>query len=462
MVAIKIKKGLDIPMDGQPKGPIRPLVSSGESRVKLPHRIALNLEPFTCRFHLLAKVGDKVRSGDPIAEDKNCPGRFFVAPISGLITEIVRGEKRVVQNVVIECDEKLGDKSFSPTDPSKTDRSQLTALLMEGGVFSKIRQRPFNILANPAHPPRSIFVKAIESAPCVPPAELQVEGHERDFQTGLNALVKLTDGPVHLVYREGSICKAFTEAQNVVLHTASGPHPISNPSLHIQEIDPIRKAEDVIWTLNAHDVVSIGHLLNQGKIYKERVIGIGGSGVLFDRVGFYRVFEGTPVEELISGRVDAGTMRFISGDPLNGHQVHASDYLRFNDFAFTVIPEMTRREFLHFFRLGGAKYSFSRAYLSGHLDSKNRTYSFTTSLHGEHRPFIDSTLYDKVQPLSISTMLLVKAVMAEDYDLAERLGILEVVPEDFSLPDFVDPSKVGMTEIIRNGQQVCIQNLLHG
>lgn len=460
MVRIAIKKGLDIPIEGAPSGRVHPLISAGESATKLPERMALNLEPFDCKFHLLAKVGDHVKCGDPIAEDKKLPGRYFVAPASGVIQELQRGEKRILRNVVIARDSQEEWKSFGVLDPEKASREELTERLKEGGIFSKIRMRPFNLLAEPHKAPRSIFVKALESAPFVPPAELQVEGNERYFAAGLKALTKLTDGPVHLIHRSGTTCKAFTEASGVKTSEASGPHPVANPSLHIQQIDPIRNVEDRVWTLNVHDVVCIGYLLTEGKVFLDRIVGIGGPGILSGKTGYFKIREGYPIEALVSGRVKGSYPRLISGDPLNGHQVAATDYLRFDDFTFTVIPEMQSRQFLHFFRLGAGKYSFSRAYLSGHLNNTDRSYPFTTSLHGEHRPFIDATLYDKVQPLEISTMLLVKSVMAEDYDLAEKLGILEVVPEDFSLTAFVCPSKIEMPTIIREGQALCVQSLM--
>lgn len=460
MVRIAIKKGLDIPIEGAPSGGVQPLVMAGESASKIPERLALNLEPFDCKFHLLAKVGDRVKCGDPIAADKKCPSRYFVAPASGVIQELQRGDKRLLRNVVIARDPQEEWKSFGILDPEKATREELVHRLKEGGIFSKIRMRPFNLLADPDHLPRSIFVQALESAPFMPPAEMQVAGNEHAFEVGLKALTRLTEGPVHLVYRSETSCKAFTQAKGVLKHEASGPHPIANPSLHIQQLDPIRNVEDRVWTVNAHDVVCIGYLLSEGKVYLERIVGIGGPGVVTGKTGFYRIREGYPVSGLISGRIKGSSPRLVSGDPLNGHQVAATDYLRFNDFAFSVIPEMESRQFLHFFRLGAGKYSFSRAYLSGHLNNADRRYPFTTSLHGEHRPFIDATLYDKVQPLEISTMMLVKAVMAEDYDLAEKLGLLEVVPEDFSLTAFVCPSKIEMPTIIREGQALCIQSLM--
>ena len=277
----------------------------------------------------------------------------------------------------------------------------------------------------------------------MPAAERQIEGHEADFQMGLTALSKL--GTVHLVYRKGS----KIEATGVEKHTAEGPHPVANHSLHIQEIDPIHSYDDVVWTLNAHDVVVIGHLLRTGRYFVERIISIAGPGVIPERIGFFRARAGYPIKGLIEGRIKKGHVRLISGDPLNGKKVEAGDYLGFNDYVFTVIPETVKRQFLHFFRLGTKQYTFSKAYLAGHLP--NREYRFTTSLHGEHRAFIDGSLYDKVMPLNVSTMLLVKAIMAEDYELADQLGLLEVDCEDFALPTFVCPSKVEMVDIVKHG-----------
>lgn len=431
---IRISKGLDIPITGKPHGNI--------SQETDPQKIALNLEPFDLRFHLLAKVGDRVKIGSPIAEDKMSPGRYFVSPASGTIIEIQRGLKRALRNIIIQVDTQEAYHEFSGTH-------QLMDQMKEGGIFSKIMMRPFNRLANPEKPPTAIFVKALESAPFTPRAELQVQGYEKAFQTGLTALAKIA--PVHLVYDANSSYHPFTHAQDVEKHTAIGPHPISNPSVHIAHIKPIKKVEDLIWTLNAHDVTCLGHLLLEGKIRTDRVVAIAGPGILPDRTGYFRLREGFPISQLIANRIAKGPVRLISGDPLMGHKVFESDFLGFADFVLTAIPENTHREFLHFFRAGLNKYSFSRAYLSAHFNHSD--YNFTTSLHGEHRAFIDSTQIDKVQPLPISTMLLVKAIMAEDFDLAEKLGILEVAPEDFALPTFVCPSKVEMVDIVKSGLQ---------
>lgn len=450
---IKITKGLDIPIEGNPQGNIKPLIPSGEaSAIGTPRRIALSLSEFEdIKFRLLVKVGDVVKIGQPLVEDKSTPGRMFVSPAAGVVQEIRRGLKRSLQEIVIDVAAKEEYVEQPIIDLQRITREALIEQLLVGGVFSLIRARPFNVLADPQKMPRSIFVKAVESAPFVPPAEMQVQGYEKEFQAGLDALTKLTTGPVHLVYRQGTSCKAFLEASHVEKHTVEGPHPVSNHSVHIQNIDPIRTANDNVWTVTALDVVGIGHLIIQGRYHIGRVISISGPGILPNSGGYFKVRTGYPIEVLVSGRIKKGAIRLISGDPLMGRKVSVEDFLGFYHTAFCAIPENEEREFLHFCGVGLNKYSFSKAYISGHLDNSQRKYSFTTNQHGEHRAFIDSGLYDQVMPLKVPTMLLAKAVMAEDFDLAEILGLLEVDSEDFALPTFVCPSKMEMTDIIKKG-----------
>lgn len=450
---IKVKKGLDIPIVGQPTGPIKPILPGGQaSAMAYVPQIALTfsaeeeLQP-----RLLVKAGDIVKIGQPLVEDKKTPGRMFAAPAAGVIKEVVRGAKRVLKAIVIDVSREESYQDFPIADIKIATREQLVQRLMESGCFTHIRSRPFNLLADPHKVPKAIFVKALESAPFVPPAEYQVEGHEAEFQAGLNALQKLTEGPVHLVYRLGTTCKAFTEAAGVQRHTAEGPHPVSNASVHIERLAPIRSVNDLVWTLNAWDVVAIGYLLTRGRTFVERVISIAGPGIIEGRTGYFKARTGFPISALAADRLKNEEVRLISGDPLMGEKVDMQDCMGSAHFAFSAIPENVERDFLHFMGLGVNRYTFSRAYLSGHLDNAKREYEFTTSLHGEHRAFIDSTLYDQVMPLNVPTMLLVKAVMAEDFEFAETLGLLEVDSEDFALPTFVCPSKMEMVEIMKAG-----------
>ncbi len=462
MVHIKIKKGLDIPIKGKPSGLIQQVILSGEvSPLATPHQVSLNLSRFeNIKFRLLVMPGEAIKIGQPLAEDKSCPGRMFVSPAGGLIKEIKRGRKRTLMDIIIQVSSEEEYVHFPHMDIDNASREQIIDRLKLAGLFADIRSRPFNLLANPLQEPKSIFVKAIESAPFKPPAELQVLGYEKEFQQGLNILTKLTKGKVNLVYSKESECLDFKEAKNVQKHTAEGPHPVGNVSVHIQNIDRIITASDVVWTLTAHDVISIGFLFLQDRTLTEKVISIAGPGILSHHVGFFKVREGYPIEALISGRLENGDLRFISGDPLMGHKVEAEDFMGYGDDVFCVIPENTSREFLHFFRLGNDKYSHSWAYMSGHFNEKDREYDFTTSQHGEHRAFIDGSVYDPVMPLDVPVMLLVKAILAEDFELADQYGILEVDSEDFALPAFVCPSKIEMTEIVKKGLKQYSKELL--
>lgn len=386
-----------------------------------------------------------------MAEDKDRPGRMFVSPAGGIVREVRRGLKRRLLDIIIHVEEQEKIESHPPIDLEQISREELIGKLKLGGLFAHIRQRPFNFLADPIKTPRSIFVKAIETAPLVPPADMQVAGHEREFQVGLDALMKLTPGKVHLVYGQGTTNRAFLEAKGVQKHTVDGPHPAGNQSVHIQSIDPIRLPEDVIWTVNAHDVVCIGTFILHGYYYTERVISIAGPAILDGHTGYFKVRAGYPISDLISGRIENGPVRLVSGDILTGRAVELENFLGFYDYSLCAIEENTSREFLHFFRLGLNKYSFTRAYASGHFDHTRREYDFTTSQHGEHRPFIEPSLYEDVMPLNISPMHLVRALLAEDYDTAAELGLIEVDSEDFALPTFICPSKTEMSEIIKNG-----------
>lgn len=453
MVHIKINKGLDIPISGKPSGYAKDLVPGGEAtKLTAPNQISLDLKPFEdTKFRLLVKAGDVVKLGQPLAEDKATPGRMFASPAAGTIVEIRRGLKRVLQEIIIETSKQEEIHEFPTINPQDASPQQITERLLAGGLFAHIRSRPFNLLADPHKTPRNIFVKALESAPFVPPAEMQVAGFEKEFQAGLDALSKLTTGKVHLVFRKDTVCNAFFEAERVQKHTAEGPHPISNHSLHIQYIDPIKSPDDANWVLNVLDVIGIGHILTKGSYFVQRVISVAGPGILPDRVGYFKGRMGMPVRVFVAGRLEKGLVRLISGDPLMGNKVSAEDFLGFHDTVFCAIPENVTREFLHFMKLGLSKYTFSKAYLSGHFDNSKRDYYFNTNQHGEHRAFIDSTLYDEVMPLRVPTMLLVKAVMAEDYELANSYGLIEVDSEDFALPAFVCMSKIEMPEIIKSG-----------
>ena len=315
MVHIKITKGLDIPITGKPDHYIHPVESNGH--LVVPKHIGLDLSSFDdVKFRLLCKPEDVVKIGQPLAEDKDAPGRLFVSPAGGIVKEIRRGLKRRLLCIVIEVAQQEEFHEFPTADVSQLSQQDIKDRMMLGGLFAHVRQRPFNLLADPRKEPRAIFVKALESAPFAVPPEFQVSGYEKEFQMGLTALSKLTKGPVHLVYSSDTTSTAFTEAQNVQRHTAEGPHPVGNHSVHIHFISPIRHPEEVVWTLNVSDVIGIGSLFTKGRYHTDRILSIGGPGILPERVGFVRGRMGYPIQSLVAGRIQRGLLRFISGDVL--------------------------------------------------------------------------------------------------------------------------------------------------
>lgn len=444
---IHCKKGLDLPLKGAPQGTVQKAGS--------PTSVALDLSPFNrIQFKLLVKEGDTVQLGQPLVYDKKCEERVFVSPASGIVHQVVRGEKRRLLSVCITPSGKDEVVEHAAPNLQTAQREELVSFLLRAGFFPFLRQRPCDVLADPQKTPKSIFINAATSSPFAPPSELLIRGHETDFQLGIQTLKKLTDGKVHLVYRDGCSLQAITQAENVEKHTVSGPHPSGNTSLHIEKIDPITNGHDVIWTIHVQDVLRLGQLIHRGVFCPTQVVAIAGEAAPEEKRTFYETTLGVSYKDL-AGEQPASS-RLISGDVLTGTQ---TDHLGFYDTAFTVIPEKDdRREILHFFRIGGKKYTASKAYLSGFF--KSTPFSFTTNLHGEERAFVDGTIYDKYMPLNVSTMHLVKAILAEDFEAAEELGLLEVAPEDFALATFACPSKIEMVEIVSNGLQSYYENYL--
>lgn len=438
-----VKKGCDIPLKRGPSGPVQNLLK--------PKQISLNLDPFeTIRFKLLIKPGDRVKIGQPLVENKFVPGQMFVAPAGGSVAEIRRGLKRRLLDIVIDLDD---EEQFFEHPPLKREAScgEILDYFLRSGLFPHIRLRPFDLVASPKFLPRAIFVRAIETLPFTPSAEIQVEGHDLYFQAGLDILSKLTTGKVHLVFRENSSSSAFTDAKRVEKHTIEGPHPAGTSSLHIHLIEPIKSPEDYVWTLSALDVVVIGKMGLEGRYFTDRILGIGGEGIGREKTGFFKGRVGFPISALLEGRGVANPCRLISGDPLTGNEVDKDGYLGFYAVVFSAIPENQAREFFHFLRPGFKKYTATLAYASGHRKPPPEGFSFTTNQHGEQRPFIDGAVYDRVMPMRIPTMHLIKAVLSEDFDLAIQLGLLEVTGDDFALPAFICPSKIEMIQIVNEG-----------
>lgn len=438
MAHLRIKKGMDILIAHPPIGSIQDLEES--------EYIGLDLSLFShFRMRLLKEVGDEILIGEPIVEDKDFEGRVFVSCASGIIKEVIRGKKKSIQTIVIERKKENRFYEGEKIAYESLTKEEIVKKLHKNGLLAHIKSRPFDRIARPDKLPKSIFIKGLESAPFLPSASMQLKGFEKLFQEGVNLLAKIAD--LHLVVKEDD--SSFKSTENANIHTATGPHPIANPSLHIYQIDPITNPHEVVWSLSVLDVITIGKWALEGVYHIDRVISLAGPCVLEEKAGYYRTRMGCPIANVVKDRMAGTDLRFISGDPLMGTQVTSDGFLGFFHTSVSVFAENRKRESFHFFRLGLKKYTQTKTYFSGFL--KKAPYSFTTNQHGEERPFVDGQIYEKVMPMRIPTMQLIKSLIAEDYDTAVELGLLEVAPEDFALATFLCPSKINMVQIVLEG-----------
>lgn len=434
------KKGLSIPITGN----LESLEILEEKST--PSHIALDLTSFTMRLRLLTKKGNEVLLGEPIAEERDFPERKFVSPAGGIVIDIIRGEKRKPLYVVIKVSEKEKIYKHTQIDIEKSSIEEILSLFLENGIFTKIYQRPYNILASPKRMPQAIFITGASSAPYVPSPILQTIGYEKWFQAGLNLLARIA--PVHITHNTHKTF--FPQTRNVHQHTLAGPHPVSNVSFAIYHINPIIKLTDLVWTIQTYDVVNIGKLALEGLLHCSKVIAICGDAIRPKSRTLIRVRDGIRIDHIIEKRIDEGNIRIISGDPLMGRQVTQEDFLGMFHYVVCALYEREKkRKLFSFLRLGKQTFTATRVYLSGFY--RNRSYQFTTNQHGETRAFVDSSIYDRVMPMRIPTMHLIKAILIEDFELAEQLGLLEIAEEDFALASFICPSKIDMVEIVKKG-----------
>jgi Na+-transporting NADH:ubiquinone oxidoreductase subunit A len=399
---------------------------------------------------LEVKEGSLVKAGTTLFVDKNQPQIGYTAPVSGTVVAINRGERRAIQEVVIKADERIEYESFKADNPLSMTRDEVVGLLLQSGLWPTIRQRPYNVVASPSDKAKSIFISAFDTAPLAPDYDFIIQGAENDFQTGVDALSRLTSGKIHIsVSDEYPASVAYTKAHNAETHYFRGPHPAGNVGVQINRIDPINKGE-VIWVVSPQDAVTIGRLFNKGIYDASKIVALTGSEVLNPR--YYRVVSGASIKSLVTGYVQKSDHRYISGNPLTGKQVAYTGFIGYYDSQITVLPEGNHFEFMGWAMPGFSKFSFFRAFWSW-LNPEGK-YVIDTNLKGGHRPFVLTGVYEKVFPFNIYPMQLLKAILAEDVDQMEQLGIYEVIEEDFALCEFVCPSKMEMQVLIRKGMDL--------
>jgi Na+-transporting NADH:ubiquinone oxidoreductase subunit A len=437
---IKLKKGLNINLSGEADKVYANVPSSNLYVVKPTDFHGLTPK-------LVVKEGDKVMSGSTLFFDKYNEEIKFSSPVSGEVTSIVRGAKRKIMEVVITSDEEIKYKAFDKVESDKLSRKQIIDHMLESGVWPFIRQKPFDIIANQNDVPKSIIVSSFNTEPLSADNDFVLHGLEKEFQDGIHILTKLTDGKVHLnVDGNTNPSKVFTDTKGVEINKFSGPHPSGNVGVQLHHIDPINKG-DVVWYLYPQDVLAISRLFSEGKYDVSRIVALTGSQIIKPR--YYRVIAGSTISNMIADNLKQGDSRFISGSVLTGQKISQDGSIGFYDTQVTVIPEGNYQEFLGWLAPGLNKFSMSKAYFSWFSPSKK--YDLDTNYHGEERAYVVTGQYEKVLPMDIYPMQLIKACLIEDIEAMENLGIYEVSTEDLALCEFVCTSKMEVQSIIRKG-----------
>jgi Na+-transporting NADH:ubiquinone oxidoreductase subunit A len=441
---IKLKRGLDIKLAGEANKII--------SDLPLPETFAIKPDNFIgVTPKLLVKQGDEVQAGTPLFINKGNEAVKFCSPVSGEVIDVIRGEKRKLLEVRILADKEIAYIDLNKANPADLNRDAVIDTILNSGAWPFIRQRPFGIIANPQEKPKSIFISAFDTNPLAPDNDFIIEQQGEDFQAGLIALQKLTDGKVHLnVHGDRTTSKVFTEARGVEINKFWGPHPAGNVGVQIHHIDAINKG-DVVWYLYPQDVVIIGRLFNKGRFDASRVIALTGSQA--ETPKYYITTVGGAIKNILAdGGVKDGKNRIISGNVLTGKRIAADGYLDFYDSQITVIPEGDDPEFMGWLMPGLNKFSMSRSFFS--WLTPNKKYDLNTNLHGEERPFVVTGEYEKVLPMDIYPVQLLKSILVEDIELMEKLGIYEVAEEDFALCEFICTSKIESQDIIQRGLEL--------
>jgi Na+-transporting NADH:ubiquinone oxidoreductase subunit A len=396
----------------------------------------------------LVHEGDKIEAGTALFYDKYRPNIKFTSPVSGTVQEIRRGAKRVLLEISIKADSEQGAVDFGAANPSSLQREEIIEKMLQSGVWPLIRQRPYNVIADPDHSPKAIFISGFDSAPLAPDYDLIVHGQGEAFQTGIDALKKLCTGTIHLNLPAGDAAsKVFTNSKGVQLNYFKGPHPAGNVGTQINKLDPINKGE-VVWHLRPQEVLTIGRLFLEGRFNAERIFALTGSEV--EKPKYFKSKIGASISELIKNNIKPGKVRYISGNALTGRKIDKIGFIGFYDAMITVLPEGDYYEMFGWALPGFGKFSFSKSFPT-FLNGKNKKYRLDTNYHGGERAFVMTGEMEKVFPFDIYPMQLIKSIIVEDIDAMENLGIYEVDEEDFALVEYIDTSKSEIQTIVRQG-----------
>lgn len=458
---IKLRKGLDIRIDGVADGSLRAPAFFYEDYAVKP------VDFWDMRPKLLVEEGARVKAGTPLFYDKNRDAIKVTSPVSGTVEKIVYGPKRRIEEIRLKADKEIEYEAFTAYSVAEMAswgqdrREAVVAQLLNAGLWPYIRRRPYDTIANPDRMPRDIFISCFDTAPLAPDMDMLAHGREEDFQAGVDVLRTLTAGKVHLglhVHKNNAV--AFTECKRAELHYFEGPHPCGNVGIQIHHIAPINKGEEV-WYVHPQDVMIIGRLFLKGHYDATKIIALAGSEII--RTSYHKVLAGISVNYFLKDNVKgkesgldsdhpAAGIRVISGNVLTGTKIAEQGYLGAYDHLFSVIPEGDRYRFMGWITLGINMFSFSKTFFSWLFPQ--RTYRIDTNMNGGKRAFVLTGEFEKVLPMDIYPLQLLKACITQDIEAMENLGIYEVAPEDFALCEYIDASKTDIQQIIRDGLEL--------
>ena len=443
---IKLKKGLDIRLKGK------------AGKVLLESDLSKTFAVKPIDFHgirpkMLVHVDDQVKAGTPLFFDKYNPDVFFTSPVSGQIVDINRGAQRRILEVVVKRGDRMEYEEFDKIDPLSLDREEIVSRLLKSGLWPLLRQRPYGIIPRPEDKPRSIFISGFDTAPLAPDYDFVMKDTGSEFQAGINVLRKLTEGKIHLnVNGEYPPSKVYTNATGVQLNYFSGPHPSGNPGVQIHHLDPIHK-NGKVWHIGPQDLLILGRLFLNGLVDFSRIVAFTGSEVL--KPCYFRTMMGASVNTILKDNVKEGNLRYISGNVLTGTKIPSDGYIGFFDSQVSVIPEGDHHRFLGWAEPGLDRYSASRTFFSSLMPG--RKFVHDTNYNGGHRAFVITGEYEKVLPMDMIPQQLIKAIIVEDIDKMENLGIFEVIEEDLALCEYVCTSKTEVQSILRSGIEMMIK-----
>lgn len=446
---IKLKKGFDINLAGKADKKVNSNVQVETFALKPTDFVGM------IRPKSIVQEGDMVKAGTPILLDKKMEQVLYTSPVSGEIVEVKRGEKRRLLEIKILADKEVEFETFKKytvSDIIGLSREEAQDQILKSGVWPQIIQRPFAVVANPLDTPRAIFISSFDTSPLAPSYDYLLKGQEKYVQAGINILKKFTKGTVHIgLNGDDEASPLFEPLKGVTLTKYSGIHPAGNVGVHIHHTDSIKGGNDLVWTISPYGVAQIGKLFLEGVYDASKLIAVAGSEIQTPQ--YVKTYLGASTDSLTKGNLKSDNVRIVSGNVLTGEEAKGS-YVGFYDHLVTAIPEGNNPRFMiteGWLSITSSRLSFHRAFgLFSFLNPK-KEFVLDTNANGQHRAFVMTGAFEKVVPMDILPTHLIKAILAEDYEEMEALGIYEVAEEDLALCEFIDVSKHDIQKIVRTG-----------